>query len=257
MINSEGVLRMNANLDNEIREKIKDEITQNFLNNCKLLSFFNDRNADIITNSYATANISMNVKLSKLILDKWKRRIQNISILNALGISDQIEKFSNYVERFILIGAKAEKSQSIILEDEDRSECLIPNYDSFDPIEIKNEHDFYIILRRMKNDFEGIAQGLSLLYNTTFFEDFDLQSIKERLKIKDIYHLQSKDLVCLIKPQELMHLIRYYKVPFQVLFVSGGGLIGKYYYEIILYWGGAIKIRSKKAIQWRKINLRI
>lgn len=153
-------------------------------------------------------------------------------------------------------GIKAEKPQSIILEDEDKSECLVPTYDDIDTVNIKKGHDFYILLHRMKNELEGIAQDLVLLCNTTVFEESDLQSIKDRLKIKEIYQIQSKELVCLIKTQGLTRPIRYFKEPFEVHFESGGGLIGESNYGIIIYWRGALKIINKKAIQWRKINLR-
>ncbi len=247
-------MKINVRLDDDTQDRIKNDITQNFENNCKILSFFNERNTEIVLNNYATAIIIIKLTIGKPTVDKWKRNMENTTVVNALGIFNQLKIFSNYVEQFILKGTRAEKPPVIKLEDEDKSEFLAKGYDDLEPEVIENLHNLTTLIHRMKNDFEGISQDLVLLCNTTCFEKSDLQSIKKRLKIEEIVPIQDKELVLLIKPQMLTPPIRFYKNPFEVHFDCGGGTIN-YNYVVFLYWRGALKIRDEKAIQCRKIDL--
>ena len=208
------------------------------------------------SNLYANGNaiVKMILEIDKPKVDRWERDIENESALTALNISSRLDSFSDYIEEFLLKGKHAQTPlESISIDDKNRSNGLIFNYENISTITTEKKNKFFKKLLRLKHNIEW-REHLVLICNPLVFKEFDLQHIKKLLEINEYISINDKNFVCILNCGGFNTPFRFFEEPLEVHFAYNGGTDGNLRYVIILYWGCALRIKNKNAIQCIRIN---
>lgn len=234
------------------RDKIIESIYENFLADRSILSFLRSKRLTQQQDRWNNAEISINLKFDMQAIDRWKHKMDNESLKNTLDIPTKLWDFIDYIEEFLLKGKYASKPNYVRLNQEDKSDCLIWNYDNIKSVDSHNKREFLEKLLRLKNEFM-YRDNLILICNPKIFREEGQQHMIKILEIKELIPIKDENFICFLDYKNAVRPFWFFEEPLKVHMEYGGGTMNGYY-GFYVTWSGALKIKNEEAIKCIRIE---
>ena len=201
------------------------------------------------------AEIKMNIEINKGLIDRWERQGRTKeSLINRLGISEEITNFSDCLEKYLLRGQSVEfPFTNIKLIGGDKSDGFFCESTNTLIINNNEKNAFYEAIINIQHEFE-YRSGIVLMSNPKYYNQYDDKAqYKNLLKINKLIPIKEKDFIWVLNLDEYNPPFRYYENNFSIDVAYGGGLNTNLRYVFLLYWCGVLEINNKEAIKCIKI----